>query len=57
LTYSNKIKSILGVDVRARYLNLNEDDLIHDPFKYPIIHKQINGKEIVPLNLVRLWQR
>ncbi|MDQ1003976.1 hypothetical protein QFZ28_004376 [Neobacillus niacini] len=55
MTYSNKIKSILGVDVRARYLN--EDDLIHDPFKYPIIHKQINGKVIVPLDLVRLWQK
>ncbi|MEH7276360.1 hypothetical protein [Neobacillus vireti] len=57
MTYKNKIKSILGVDVRARYLYHNEDDLIHDPFKYPIIHKQINGKEIVPLDLVRFWQK
>jgi hypothetical protein len=57
MTYSNKIKSILGVDVRARNLYLNEDVPIHDPFKYPIIHKQINGKEIVPLDLVRLWQK
>jgi hypothetical protein len=51
----NIIRSILGVDVRARYLN--DDDIIHDPFKYPIIHKQINGKEIVPLDLVRLWRK
>jgi hypothetical protein len=53
MSYSNTIKSILGVDVRARYLN--EENQINDPFKYPIIHKQINGKEIVPLDLVRLW--
>jgi hypothetical protein len=49
MTYSNKIKSILGIDVRARYLYLNEDDLIHDPLKYPIIHKQLNGMKLFHL--------
>jgi hypothetical protein len=53
MTYSNKIKSILGVDVRARYLN--EGIKNHNPFENPIIHKQINGREIVPLDVVRLW--
>jgi hypothetical protein len=53
MTYHNKIKSILGVDVRARYFN--EDSGNYDPFKNLIIQKQINGREIVPLNLERLW--
>ncbi len=55
MSYPNKIKSILGVDVRARYYN---DDIRNDdPFQNPIIHKQINGLDIVPLNPQRLWDK
>jgi hypothetical protein len=53
MSYHNKIQSFLGVDVRASYCN--KDDENYDPFKNPIIHKRINGLEIVPLNLTKLW--
>jgi hypothetical protein len=53
MTYQNNIRSILGVDVRAR--SSNKDSEEYDPFKNPIIHKQINGKVIVPLDETRLW--
>lgn len=53
MTYPDKIKSILGIDVRAR--KFIDDNNNYDPFKNPIIHKQINGQEIVPLNLAILW--
>jgi hypothetical protein len=26
-----------------------------DPFINPLIHKQINGNDIVPLNITKLW--
>ncbi|WP_175384447.1 hypothetical protein [Bacillus sp. FJAT-27225] len=55
MTYYKKIEYILGVDVRARARIVNEDNIISDPFKNPLIHKQINGREIVPLNVKRLW--
>jgi len=47
-------KRILGIDVRARTRN-NDDKSLEDPFKNPIIQKQINGREIVPLDVSRLW--
>ena len=50
-----KIKSILGIDFRARH---NYDEYSNnsiDPFINPIIHKKINGKEIIPLNMKKLW--
>jgi hypothetical protein len=55
MTYINKIRGILGVDVRARFSNI--DDRIYDPFKNPLIHKQVNGKDIVPFDRARLWGR
>jgi hypothetical protein len=55
MTYHNNIKSILGVDVRARFIN-EDGGNYYDPFKNPIIHKQINGREIVPLDQERLWK-
>jgi hypothetical protein len=55
MTYHNKIQSILGIDVRARYSNV--DNRNYDPFKNPLIHKQINGREIVPLDRTSLWWR
>lgn len=53
MNYKNKINSILGVDVRARYGN--EKSMDYDSFKNPIIHKQINGKDIIPLDMTRIW--
>jgi hypothetical protein len=55
MTYHNKIRNILGVEVRARYSDI--DNGSYDPFKNPLIHKQINGREIVPLDRTRLWWR
>jgi hypothetical protein len=55
MTYHNKIQSILGVDVRTRCSGV--DNRNYDPFKNPLIHKQINGREIVPLDRTRLWWR
>ncbi len=50
------VKSILGVDVRARSRNDVEPDF--DSFSKPIIHKQINGSKVyVPLDVERLWGR
>ncbi|WP_187292136.1 hypothetical protein [Bacillus sp. 1NLA3E] len=54
MTYHNKIRSILGVDVRARYSETDSGN--YEPFKNPLIHKQINGSEIVPLNITKLWR-
>ncbi|MEH7336675.1 hypothetical protein V7161_29095 [Neobacillus drentensis] len=48
------VNNILGVDVRARF-STEDRGIIYDPFKNPIIHKQINGREIVPLDLTKLW--
>lgn len=48
------IQSILGVDVRARYSTESEN---YDLFNNPIIHKRVDGLEIVPINTRRLWGR
>lgn len=53
MTAKNNIRSILGVDIRARSSNKDSED--YDPFKNPLIHKQINGREIVALDVTRLW--
>ena len=55
MTYHNKIRSILGFDVRARYYDIDNEN--YDPFRNPLKHKQINGREIVPLHRTRLWWR
>ncbi|WP_181884354.1 hypothetical protein [Neobacillus piezotolerans] len=55
MTYYKKIENILGIDVRARARILYQENRISDPFKNPLIHKQINGREIVPLDVKRLW--
>jgi hypothetical protein len=49
---NNNVKSILGIDIRARYPE--KEYLDYDPFKNPLIHKHINGTEIVPLDTVKL---
>jgi hypothetical protein len=55
MTYHNKIRNILGFDVRAHYFD--KDNGNYDPFKNPLIYKQINGREIVPLDRTRLgWK-
>ncbi|MBT2655852.1 hypothetical protein J7E81_11500 [Bacillus sp. ISL-18] len=53
MTIYKKVESILGVDVRARHKNL--DNKNYDPFKNPLIHKQIKGNEHVPLHISKLW--
>ncbi|MCM3765564.1 hypothetical protein [Neobacillus niacini] len=55
MTYNKEIQSILGFDVHARSRFFYEDSEDHDPFKNPIIHKQINGRVIVPLNVEKLF--
>ncbi|WP_019242965.1 MULTISPECIES: hypothetical protein [Bacillus] len=50
----NSIQSILGVNVRARK---STEAKIYDPFKNPIIHKRIDGLEIVVIDTERLWGR
>ncbi len=55
MTYHKMIRSVLGVDVRPRSSNELDNTFTHDPFANPIIHKQINGTEIVPINLSKLW--
>lgn len=54
MSYHKKIQSILGVEVRARYSTESEN---YDLFKNPIIHKRIDGLEIVPIDTRRLWGR
>ncbi|MGG3471240.1 hypothetical protein ABES02_27685 [Neobacillus pocheonensis] len=54
MTINKYVKNILGVDVRARFSTADSGNN-YDPFKNPIIHKQINGREIVPLNVKKLW--
>jgi hypothetical protein len=51
------IRSVLGVDVRARNSKYGSDNYAYNPFQNPIIHKQINGEEIVPINLSKLWNK
>jgi hypothetical protein len=53
MTNNQIIRSFLGIDDRARFSNKDCGD--YDPFKNPIIHKQISGKEIIPLDVTRLW--
>lgn len=55
MTNNNNIRSILGVNVRARSSNIDKEH--YEPFKNPLIHKQINGRVIVPLDSTRLWGR
>jgi hypothetical protein len=53
---SNYIKSILGVNVRARFSNQIEPNI--DSFNNPLIHREIKGDKVyVPLDLERLWGR
>lgn len=52
MTKSNGIRSILGMDVRAR--SSVNDSVEYVPFKNPIIHKQINGRVIVTLDTTKL---
>lgn len=54
MTYNNYIQNILGVNVRARCSDKDIENN-YEPFKNPLIHKQINGREIVPLNVKKLW--
>lgn len=54
MSYNKSIRIILGGDVRARNSTVRE---ISDPFKNPIIHKRIDGLEIVPIDTERLWGR
>jgi hypothetical protein len=53
MTVHNKIQNVLGVNIRARHSDKNNPDL--DPFQNPIIHKKMDGTEIVPLNITKLW--
>ncbi|MDQ0268643.1 hypothetical protein [Cytobacillus purgationiresistens] len=55
MSYSKKIQSILGVDVRARSSNKINKDFDYTPFKNPIIHKRIDGLEIAPIDSKKLW--
>jgi hypothetical protein len=55
MTNNNTIRSILGVDVRPRSSKIDKEH--YEPFKNPLIHKQINGRVIVPLDSTRLWGR
>lgn len=57
MTYHKMIRSVLGVDVRARNSKYGSDNYAYNPFQNPIIHKQINGEEIVPINLSKLWNK
>lgn len=54
MTRYNIIQSILGVDIHAR---ISTEAKNYDPFKNPIIHKRIDGQEIVPIDTERLWGR
>ncbi|WP_177177303.1 hypothetical protein [Bacillus sp. MUM 116] len=54
MSYNKYIKNILGVDVRAQHSEEDSENT-YAPFENPIIHKQINGREIVPLDLAKLW--
>lgn len=55
MTYNKIIRSVLDLDVPARHSKKNNHYHAYNPFREPIIHRQINGEEIVPLNLSKLW--
>jgi hypothetical protein len=56
MSYSKKIRGILGVDIQPRH-SFGES-VKDDPFSFPIIHKQINGDKVyTPLNLDRIWSK
>lgn len=56
MTYHYKmVRQILNGDYRAKYPDYDNSD--YDPFKNPLIHKQINGTIISPLDQGRLWGR
>ncbi|MBY0121600.1 hypothetical protein [Bacillus sp. S/N-304-OC-R1] len=51
MSYRNYL-DVLGLNIRARHHIEKEN---HDPFKNPIIHKRLDGLEIVPIDRTRLW--
>jgi hypothetical protein len=53
MTFRKNSQNFLSVNLRARH-QMEKDDPNYDPFKDPIIHKRINGIEIVPLNTTKL---
>lgn len=55
MSYTKTIRSVLGIDVRARSSNIQSENSAYDPFQSPIIHKRIDGKDIIPLNISKLW--
>lgn len=55
MSYTKTIRSVLGIDVRARCSNIQSDNHAFDPFQNPIIHKRVNGEDIIPLNVSKLW--
>ncbi|WP_172799185.1 hypothetical protein [Bacillus sp. FJAT-29814] len=55
MTHNKDIQSILGFEIYARSRFFNQGSEDYDPFKNPIIHKQINGRVIVPLNVEKLF--
>lgn len=56
MTYHYKmVRQILNGNYKAKYPDYDTSN--HDPFKNRLIHKQINGTVIVPLDQERLWGR
>ena len=56
MTYHSKmIRQILNGDYRAKYPDYDNSD--YDPLKNPLVHKQINGTIIIPLDQGRLCGR
>ena len=58
MTYHYKmVRQFLNGDYKAKYKYPDYDNSDHDPFENPLIHKQINGTVITPLDQGRLWGR
>jgi hypothetical protein len=53
MNVQNKIRNVLGIDVRSRHKDQENGN--YDPFKNPLIHKRIDGNVIVPPNMSKLW--
>ncbi|WP_047150315.1 hypothetical protein [Aneurinibacillus tyrosinisolvens] len=52
--FTHSIKTILGIDVRAR--RKEEDPYAKERFEKPLLQRNINGSETdVPLDVSRLW--
>lgn len=47
--------SYTSIDVRARSTNIQSDNHAFDPYQNPIIHKRVNGEDIIPLTISKLW--